>query len=184
MIPEQAFDIVLRRLEECGIPFMITGSFASNAHGVPRMTQDANVIIETDLPGLLRFIRSLGEEFYADTDAAKNAYAGNRIFNVIHKTTGFKIDLILRKPRAFSKEEFERRQKIMFLGRPRWFATPENTILSKLEWSKMGQSERQFEDAVNVAKVQRGTLDREYLAKWAQELGIEELLQRLFSEVE
>jgi hypothetical protein len=48
----------------------------------------------------------------------------------------------------------------------------------------MGESERQFNDALNVAKVQSKDLDRPYLSKWAEELGIVELLQRLFSELE
>ena len=183
MIPEEALETVLARLEEYDIPFMITGSFASNVHGLPRVTQDADVIIETDLNAFLRFIESLGDEFYADADAARNAHAGNRMVNVIHMATGFKVDLILRKARRFSKVEFERRQQIKFLGRLRWFATPEDIILAKLEWAKIGQSERQFEDALNVAKVQGHALDREYLAKWAPELGIEDLLQRLISEV-
>ena len=95
--------------------------------------------------------------------------------------TGFKIDLIFRKTRSFSIEEFIRRQQALFLGQPRWFTTAEDIILIKLEWSKIGQSERQFSDAVNVAKVQGETLDHGYLLKWAKELNIDELLKKLFA---
>jgi len=105
------------------------------------------------------------------------------MFNVIHLESGFKIDFITRKARAFSKEEFSRREKGAFLGGSRWFTTPEDVILTKLEWSKLGESERQFVDAVNVAKVQKEKLDRSYLKKWAKELGIQKLLQRLFKEL-
>ena len=48
MIPEETLLLVLSKLDQCGIPYMITGSFASNVHGVPRATQDADVIIEAD----------------------------------------------------------------------------------------------------------------------------------------
>lgn len=58
-----------------------------------------------------------------------------------------------------------------------------DVILVKLEWSKLGESERQFVDAVNVAKVQKEKLDRSYLEKWAKELGVQKLLQRLFKEL-
>lgn len=61
---------------------------------------------------------------------------------------------------------------------------PADTILAKLEWSKIGESERQFNDALNVAKVQFEDLNRAYLSKWAKELGIVEWLQRLLSEIE
>jgi len=101
------------------------------------------------------------------------------MLNIIHLETGFKIDIILRKPRAFSVEEFNRRCKINFLGKDRWFATPEDTILTKLEWCKLGQSERQYEDALNIAIVQGETLDFAYLARWSSELGLEDLLNRL-----
>jgi len=102
---------------------MITGSFASNVHGVPRVTHDADVIIEADLHALLRFVDGLGDDFYADGDAASEAFAGNRMFNIIHLPTGFKVDLILRKIRDFSKEEFLRRQHVKFLGQVCCFTT-------------------------------------------------------------
>jgi hypothetical protein len=181
VIPEEALQIVLSHLDDCGIAYMITGSFASNVHGVPRTTQDADVIIETGLERLVGFIEGLGSDFYADSDVAKEAFSGNRMLNIIHMPTGFKIDLVLRKERPFSKEEFQRRQQVEFLGQPRWFASSEDIILAKLEWSKMGQSERQFADAISVAKVQRDALDRAYLKKWAQELGVDHLLEELFS---
>jgi hypothetical protein len=183
MTSGEAFQILLDRLDEFDIPFMITGSFASNAHGVPRVTQDADIVVETDIQTLLRLIENLGEDFYADPDALREAFATTRMLNIIHKDTGFKIDIILRKLRPFSIEEFKRRCKINFLGRGRWFATPEDTILAKLEWSKVGQSERQFDDAVHVARVQGDGLDRSYLEKWAKELNVDDLLQRLLSEV-
>jgi hypothetical protein len=184
MIPEEALQVVLSHFDECGIQYMITGSFASNVHGVPRVTHDADVVIEADLDRLLRFINRLGSDFYADSEAAKEAFAGNRMLNIVHMPTGFKVDLVLRKERPFSKEEFQRRQQVEFLGRPRWFTSAEDIILAKLEWSEMGQSERQFGDAVSVAKVQRDALDRDYLKKWAEELGVGSLLEELFSSLD
>jgi len=48
----------------------------------------------------------------------------------------------------------------------------------------MGQSERQFVDAVNVAKVSKEMIDRTYLLKWAKALGVEALLQKLLSRID
>ncbi len=183
MIPEDALQIVLNGLDCCGIPYMITGSFAGNLHGVPRVTQDADLIIDTTLVSLLNFCQGLGGEFYADPEAAKTMFYKSRMMNIVHLSTGFKIDLILCKLRPFSKEEFKRRKPFLFLGQRRCFATPEDTILSKLEWSKMGESERQFQDAVNIASIQKDAIDREYLAKWAKEIGVANLLQKLLKEV-
>jgi hypothetical protein len=182
MTPEESLRIVLDLLEESGIFCMLTGSFASNIHGIPRTTQDADIVIEPDAASLDTFVARLGEGFYADEGAAREAFDKCQIFNAIHYETGFKVDLIIRKPRPFSREEFSRREAFTFLGRTRWFATAEDTILAKLEWSQAGSSERQFEDAVGIAKVQGDKLDTDYLRKWAQELGVIELLEKLLQE--
>ena len=79
--------------------------------------------------------------------------------------------------------EFSRRQPVFYLGENRWFATAEDTILVKLEWSRMADSERQFVDASNVAKLQRNNLDGAYLKKWARELGVLDLLEKLSQEM-
>jgi hypothetical protein len=179
MSPEEALQLVLHKLEDCGIDYMLTGSFASNMHGVPRTTYDADIVIELEPAALGQLVRSLGDEFYMSRKAAREAVSRRSLFNVIHLETGFKVDFIVKKTRPFSEEEFSRREKGVFLGESRWFATPEDVILAKLEWSKLGASERQFLDALNVAKVQGEKLDRSYLKKWAKELDIQKLLQRL-----
>ena len=184
MIPEDALSLLLSKLDECEIPYMITGSFASNIHGVPRATQDADVVIETDRRTLERFLESLGPSFYWSMEAAMDALGRERMFNVVHLETGFKVDLIIRKSRPFGRVEFMRRQAAFYLGANRWFATAEDTLLAKLEWSKMAGSERQFSDALNAVKLQRDNLDRSYLEKWARQLDVLDLLEKLFDEME
>ena len=183
MTPEEALQFALSKLDECSIPYMVTGSFASNMHGVPRATYDADVVIDVDRQSLEKLVESLGGEFYLSPEGAMEALARERMFNIIHLETGFKVDLIIKKNRAFNHEEFARREKANYLGEARWFATAEDVILTKLEWSKLGDSERQYVDAVNVAKVQGERLDRAYLLNWAKELGVDELLERLFQDL-
>ncbi len=184
MTPEDGLKLLLSKLDECGIPYMIAGSFASNIHGLPRATQDADVVIEAERSNLEQFLGSLGSAFYRSPDAALDALVREQMFNVVHLETGFKVDLIIRKSRPFSKVEFARRRPAFYLGENRWFATVEDTILAKLEWSKMAGSERQFNDALNVAKLQRNNLDRDYLEKWAEDLEVLDLLEKLFREME
>jgi hypothetical protein len=184
MTAEDTLQIVLSKLDVCRIPYMITGSFGSNMFGVPRATQDADIVIHTNRRALDGFIKSLGDEFYVSAEAAREALEKERIFNVVHLNTGFKVDLIVRKSRPFSKTEFSRRKQSPFLGRDRWFATPEDIILCKLEWAKMGNSERHFSDALNVAKIQKKGLDREYIRRWSEELNVGELVEKLFKEID
>ena len=58
-------------------------------------------------------------------------------------------------------------------------ASPEDTILSKLEWAnKAGRSEKQIDDAAGVLAVNPG-LDRRYVDKWARELGVLDLWREI-----
>lgn len=180
---EQTLKLVIEYLEAAGIEYMITGSFASNLHGVPRTTQDADIIIELSNKSLERLISLTEDAFYISEEAAKDALRRRDMFNVIHFETAFKVDLIVRKQRAYAEEEFRRKQPVDFLGQKCWFASPEDTILSKLEWSKKGQSDRQYQDALGVAEIQGNDLDWDYLQKWADQLGVRELCNRLMQEV-
>lgn len=184
MNQEEVLTLVLDALHHSGIAFMVTGSFAGNLHGLPRATQDADVVVEGGRRQFERFIAELGPGFYASLDAALDALDHEGMFNVIHLGSGFKVDLIVRKSRPFSHEEFARRRSARVAGRPRWFASPEDVILSKLEWSKIGNSERQYLDALNIARVQAEALDRAYLRRWADELGVGLLLERLLADIE
>lgn len=175
---------VVEKLEECGISYMIVGSHASNSYGIPRATHDADVVVEIGTPKINEFSAALGDEFYFDLVAAKEALKLGIMFNIIHYETGFKLDLIFLGDQAFHQEEFKRRRLTSFAGRQCWFATAEDTILAKLEWSKKGESERQFLDAANVAKVQVKSLDYEYLRYWAADLQVEEQLNKLLQEIE
>ena len=92
--------------------------------------------------------------------------------------------MIIRKNRPYSQQEFARRTKANFLGIDLYILSPEDSILSKLEWSKGRQSETQLKDALGVLIAQKDTLDFDYLKKWAKELGIEDALQKLLKEVD
>jgi hypothetical protein len=183
MTPEQTLKLVIEYLEAAGIEYMIAGSFASNFHGVPRTTQDADVVIEVSARSLEQFISLVEDEFYISEQAAREALRRRDMFNVIHLETAFKVDLIVHKHRAYAGEEFRRRQRVEFLGKDCWFASPEDTILAKLEWSKKGQSDRQYQDALGVAQIQRDNLDWDYLQKWAERLGVGKLYKRLVNDM-
>ncbi|MGD2127051.1 MAG: hypothetical protein PVG99_13280, partial [Desulfobacteraceae bacterium] len=82
MSPDEALQLVLSKLEGCGIHYMLTGSFASNLHGVPRTTYDADIVIEADMETLGRFLQGLGNEFYVSQEAAREAVSSRGMFNV------------------------------------------------------------------------------------------------------
>jgi hypothetical protein len=154
---------------------MLTGSFASAHHGAPRSTQDIDIVIAADPPQLRAFVQSLPSvEYYSDLGAALQAHKQQSLFNVIDLATGWKIDLIIRKSRAFSLEEFERRQKVTVQGLLLFVASAEDVVVAKLEWSKVAQSQRQLDDVATILRLRWKAFDRSYLEKWISELGLKE----------
>jgi hypothetical protein len=169
---------VLRRittlLNDAGIAYMLTGSFASAHYGAPRSTLDIDIVIAANPEQLRKFVHSLPvDEYYADLEAGLQALHRQSMFNVIDLGQGWKIDLIIRKTRAFSQEEFKRRQDVNVQGLPLFVASPEDVIIAKLEWSKLSESKRQIEDIAAILRARRESLDQIYMKKWIQELELE-----------
>jgi hypothetical protein len=170
---------LLRRLvaatEHAHVPFMIAGSFASTAHGLPRTTQDIDVVIDPPDGAALDAVVTalLADQFYVDADAAREAMQHRSMFNAIDRSA-WKIDFILRKARPFSIEEFSRRAAVEILGVPVFIASAEDTIVAKLEWSKLsGGSERQRRDVAGILATMKDELDRDYIERWVRDLEIE-----------
>ena len=172
------------RLEGVGIAYMVAGSVGSSLHGRPRATQDVDVVIAPNRDQLHDFLTSLGETYYVSADAANEAFDSHTMFNVIEIASGWKVDLIMRKPRPFSREEFKRRRRIDVFERELWVASPEDIILSKLEWIKGRESDVQYRDALGVAVIHRDDLDGDYLQKWADALGVGNALRRLLQDAD
>ncbi len=168
---------VVTLLSAANVPFMIGGSFASTMHGSARSTQDIDIVIapatEAAFSELVR--RFSNPDYYIDLDTAHRAFRVGGMFNVIDNLTGWKIDFILRKDRRFSRTEFERRMPTTLFGVAVFIATAEDTIVAKLEWSKLGGgSRRQRRDIAGIVAVVGPALDQPYLQHWISELDLAE----------
>jgi hypothetical protein len=166
-------------LDDAGVPHMLTGSFASSLHGSPRATQDVDVVIDPTFGSLDRLLSVLDTgEVYVDADVAREEFRRRGQFNVIDLGTGWKADLIFRKDRPFSRSELDRRAPFTVLGIRVFTASAEDTVLAKLEWAKLGESERQLRDVRGILDVKGESLDRDYIERWLDDLGVRELWER------
>jgi hypothetical protein len=173
MSVSDVFARIKSALDSAGVGYMLSGSFASASYGAPRSTQDIDFVIAATPPQLRALIQELpSDQYYAELDAALEAHKRQSMFNVIDLATGWKIDFIIRKSRAFSEEEFRRRRPVDLEGSFLFVATAEDVIIAKLEWSKLAQSQRQIEDVAAILRVRGDLLDRVYLEKWIAELGL------------
>jgi hypothetical protein len=167
------FRSISSAFEQAGISYMLVGSFASNVYGTGRATQDVDFLVTATADQIQAFLNLLSPtDYYFDSQDALQALKHSSMFNLLDLKTGFKVDIIFRKPTAFNHEEFRRRTQADVEGVRVFVATKEDVVLSKLEWAKLGESSRQIEDVAGILKVQGASLDRVYVEKWVKEMGL------------
>lgn len=188
--PDEAFEVLLevtRVLEELDVPYVVGGSLASSLHGIPRSTQDADLVAALQPHHVQSFLGKIEGIFYVSPERAESAVRRRASFNLIHLKTMLKVDLFVFTDTPLARQEMLRRQILPIPGESGLhlpIASPEDTILQKLLWYRNGGevSERQWNDILGVIKVQRKTLDMRYLKEWAERSGIEDLLARAFTD--
>lgn len=162
------------RLSAQGVPFMLTGSFALAHYATPRMTRDLDIVVALSLRDVMTVVAAFSGDFYVDAEAARDAVAAERLFNLMHYGSGIKVDLIVRKSSEYRLLEFSRRQQVELGPVRTWIVSREDLILSKLVWARDAQSELQLRD---VRQLLDGPVDAVYLRQWAPVLGVESLLE-------
>ncbi len=188
MAAEEAIEVtlrVVRVLERLGIDYLVGGSLASSLHGIPRSTQDADLVVDLPTNKVAPLVKALEGDFYVELEHAREAVEKKSSFNVIHLRTMFKVDLFVLENNSASQFEMDRRQRFEIGdGGHLEVASAEDTVLQKLYWYQLGRgvSDRQWQDALGVLKVQKGNLDLKYLETCASELGIRDLLRRALTE--
>lgn len=170
---------VLDALEVVEIPYMVVGSFASTYWGRPRLTHDADLVVEIASEKIAELAQLLAPHFYAPQLVIEDAVRKRGQFNLIHLDCAFKVDLWVLKGSPYDAASFSRRLPGVMFEREVWVSSPEDVILSKLLWYRAALvQERQFQDVLEVYEIQEPYLEQEYLDQWAHTLGIVELLER------
>ena len=173
MIDEiKVLKIVVKRLESARIPYMITGSIASNFYTTPRMTRDIDIVIEVEEEDAGTLFSLFSTDFYVDKNSIINAIHNKQIFNIIHREGIVKVDFIIRKDTNYRNLEFKNRRSIVFERQKIFIVSPEDLILSKLFWARESLSEMQIRDVNNLFKTIHN-LDRGYIEKWVHELELD-----------
>ncbi len=167
----------LRRLNRLGLAYMLTGSMASNAWGIPRTTHDLDFVLQIPPSQTAALAAAFDGDYFVDEAAIRAAYQPPYQCNVIHVPSALKIDFWLLRTVPFEREMFRRRMRQEIFGEPAWLATAEDVILHKLYWHTITPSERQLGDVAGVIAVQKGRLDETYLRQWATEIGVASLVE-------
>jgi len=171
---------VIEVLRKLGVRYLVGGSLASSLHGIPRATQDVDLVVDLHAGQVEEVVRQLENGFYVDGDMIIEAIRRRASFNIIHLQTMLKIDIFLPRSDPFCRSELERASAKLVEGHEMIIATAEDIVIEKLRWYELGGgiSDRQWSDVVGVLKVQGERLDWLYLITWAEHLELGHLLDR------
>ncbi len=162
-------------LERTSVPYALTGSMASSLHGQPRMTADADIVLRLDIDTARELARKWTPQYYVPEESLFEAVQHDGMANIVEASTGFKIDLSVLSDTPYHDAVLARSGPIALPGLPDTsvqVVTREDIILMKLVWRKDTRSQRQYDDALSVARTHGASMDWAYLKRWAHELDV------------
>lgn len=174
-------------LDDIVVKYLIGGSVASSILGEPRATLDVDIVADLKLSHVQPLVEAMTGEFFIDEMMVTEAIKRKSSFNVIHLDTMQKVDIFILSNQPLAQLEMQRRQQLIITQNPErlaWFPSPEDIILQKLIWYRLGGgvSDRQWRDVLGVLKVQADRLDFNYLAEWAEALNLTDLMAQVLSQ--
>ena len=175
---------ITKILQKLKIPYIITGGMAVLVWGRPRFTADIDIVIELkfeDIDSLTRALLMLGRANYIDKNMIKDALRHGGEFNFIHGETGIKVDFWVLQKQPFDLSRIRRRIAKDILGKKVYFISPEDLILSKLQWYQQGQSIRHIEDIESILKISK--VDLRYIRKWARKQSTSDVFNKVFQKI-
>lgn len=180
--------LVARALEENGVRYVVGGSLASSISGEPRSTLDVDLVVALDEDKVAPVIAALGTDFYSDPETIRQAIRGKSSANLLHLPSSVKVDLFVMGGSPVDEEQMDRRLRLKVATEPDRYLyvyTPEDILLQKLRWYRMGNevSDRQWRDVLGILAVQGNTLDSVYLKRAAGTLNVSVLLLRAVDQV-
>ena len=170
--------------DKLGIPYVVGGSLASSVYGIPRATNDVDLAANVKRIHVQPLTQALEVDFYVAEESITEAIRDRSSFNVIHLATMFKADIFVLGEDVLSQQQMlrARTEAIQLEGASRLirFASPEDTILQKLIWYRLGGevSGQQWKDVQGVLRIQGESLDFEYLERSGAILNVADLLAR------
>lgn len=159
------------------IPYLVTGSTATIFFGEPRFTNDIDVVLQLELAKVEQFCGKFpATDYYLSEPAVREAVQRRSQFNIIHPTSGLKVDVMIPDDTPFNQSRLARVVREMIAEDVEvCFASPEDVILKKMEYYRLGGSEKHLRDITGVLKVCGDRVDRGYIDGWAKRLDLAEI---------
>lgn len=157
-------------LDQKGIQYMVSGSLAFNVYCIPRMSMDIDFVIELNQANVADFLGIFKSGYYMNEETVRQEIKRKGMFNVIDHRSGLKMDFIVRKDTEYRRLEFSRKIRKLLEDIPVWMVSPEDLIISKIEWIQQLQSEKQSFD-IRMLLATPG-IDKSYINFWCDKLNL------------
>jgi hypothetical protein len=161
------------------IPYILVGSFSISFYGIPRLTQDADFVISIGNSSLAELAQHLGKDFQLDSQMSFETVTMTRRTEIRVVDSPFKIELFHLSSDPHDQERFRRRRKELYLDREVYLPTPEDVVVTKLNWALLANRSKDRNDARAVIAVQADRLDWDYIHLWADRHGTRALLDEI-----
>ncbi|MFH1829988.1 MAG: hypothetical protein ABH871_04345 [Pseudomonadota bacterium] len=181
----ELMEFVVSVFDDLSIPYFITGSCASISYGEPRLTNDIDIVADIKMSDIASFVERFPmSEYYISEEAVREAIERGQQFNIIHPTSGLKVDVIIRQKSEFDDSRFKR-SKMMPIseGKSVTFASPEDVIIKKMDYYRMGGSEKHLRDITGMLKISGKRIDIEYISKWAIEMDLKDIWEAVLKRI-
>ena len=167
---------VIAALESLGVPYMLVGSYASNAYGIPRSTQDADFVVILKDDALTRIVEKLGNRFSLDPQISFESVTGTTFYTLLVPSEAFRVELFVLNDDEHYQDCFRRKVRITLLGQSAWLLSAEDLIVTKLRWCSRINRPKDLDDVQGVMAVQAAALDWTYIRNWCGRHGTTTLL--------
>ncbi len=114
------------------------------------------------------FVKMLDDKFYYFQEGIYEEIRRKGMFNIIDYETGFKVDFIIKKNELYEQIKFQNRRKTSYDNVDLWIISPEDLIISKLQWIQVLESDKQKNDIINLLDNEQ--LDLTYINNWCRSL--------------
>lgn len=171
-------------LEAEKIDYVVMGGMAVRVYGIPRATYDLDFTLSLPRGELPRLYDLFEKKGYTIPESYRQGWVDTVAEMPLVKCRvylsgqGIDLDFFLAES-PFQNSVMQRKRREQVNGCTVWLVSPEDLILLKL----VANRDRDRADIGDVLFTQ-GTLDRAYLVKWAEALGVGERLEEVLRKVE
>jgi hypothetical protein len=186
MGPYELLQRIVEVFNHLGIPYLVTGSVGAMAYGEPRLTNDIDIVAgieEQHVAGLVEAFPAA--DFYISENMIIEAIRLGGQFNIIHPSSGLKVDVIIRKDTPFDESRFSRIRRIKTSDSyTASFAAPEDIIIMKMKYFQDGGSEKHLRDIAGILKISRDDVDISYIADWSRRLDLTRIWEIILARID